>query len=50
MLSYRRFPITNALVERKHNRLKVMKRRAYGYRNRDNFLLGSLNLTPHRFT
>jgi len=50
LLNYRRFPITNALVEGKHNRLKVMKRRAYGYRNRDNFLLGSLNLTPHRFT
>lgn len=39
VLNYWRFPITNALVEGKHNRLKVLKRRAYGYRNSSTFLL-----------
>ncbi|HLE80087.1 MAG TPA: transposase, partial [Dehalococcoidia bacterium] len=39
VLNYWRFPITNALVEGKHNRLKVLKRRAYGYRNHRTFLL-----------
>jgi transposase len=44
VLNYWRFPLTNALVEGKHNRVKVMKRRAYGYRNRRVFLLRFLNL------
>ena len=44
ILNYWRFPLTNALVEGKHNRVKVMKRRAYGYRNRRVFLLRFLNL------
>ena len=44
MLNYWHFPLTNALVEGKHNRLKVLKRRAYGYRNDRTFLLRILNL------
>jgi transposase len=44
VLNYWRHPITNALVEGKHNRVKVLKRRAYGYRNDSSFLLRILNL------
>jgi hypothetical protein len=32
------------MVEGKHNRVKVLKRRAYGYRNDRNFMLRILNL------
>ena len=44
VLNYWRFPFTNALVEGKHNRVKVVKRRAYGYRNEQVFLLRFLYL------
>ena len=44
VLNYWRFPLTNAIVEGKHNRVKVVKRRAYGYRNDGTFLLRILNL------
>ena len=44
VLNYWRYPITNALVEGKHNRVKVLKRRAYGYRNNRSFLLRILSL------
>jgi transposase len=44
VLNYWRYPITNALVEGKHNRIKTLKRRAYGYRNDRSFLLRILNL------
>ena len=44
VLNYWRFPITNALVEGKHNRVKTLKRRAYGYRNDRSFLLRILSL------
>ena len=44
VLNYWRFPITNALVEGKHNRIKTLKRRGYGYRNDRSFLLRILNL------
>ena len=43
VLNYWRYPITNALVEGKHNRIKALKRRAYGYRNDRSFLLRQLN-------
>lgn len=43
ILNYWRYPITNALVEGKHNRIKTMKRRAYGYRNDRSFLLRLLS-------
>jgi len=44
VLNYWRYPITNALVEGKHNRIKTLKRRAYGYRNDRSFLLRILTL------
>lgn len=42
--NYWRFPITNALVEGKHNRVKALKRRAFGYRNTRTFQYRILNL------
>ena len=44
LLNYRRYPLTNALVEDKHNRVKALKRRAYGHRNQRTFLVRILNL------
>lgn len=44
VLNYWDYPITNAMVEGKHNRVKVLKRRAYGYRNDRTFSLRILNL------
>ena len=44
VVNYWHYPITNALVEGKHNRVKVLKRRAYGYRNDRSFMLRILNL------
>jgi len=44
ILNHWPFRLTNAVVEGKHNRVKTMKRRAYGYRNRKVFLLRFLNL------
>lgn len=43
VLNYWRYPISNAVVEGKHNRVKVLKRRAYGYRNDRHFMLRILN-------
>lgn len=43
VLNYWRYPLTNALVEGKHNRVKALKRRAYGYRNDRTFALRILN-------
>ena len=44
LMHYWDYPITNAMVEGKHNRVKVLKRRAYGYRNDRTFSLRILNL------
>lgn len=44
ILNYWQHPITNAVVEGKHNRVKVLKRRGYGYRNDHVFQLRILNL------
>jgi len=44
VLNYWRYPVTNALVEGKHNRIKALKRRGYGYRNNRSFLLRILSL------
>ena len=44
VLNYWCYPLTNAVVEGKPNRVKVLKRRAYGYRNDATFLLRILNL------
>jgi transposase len=38
-----RHPLTNALVEGKHNRVKALKRSGYGSRDRRSFLLVILN-------
>lgn len=47
VLNYWRYPLTNAMVEGKHNRVKVLKRRAYGYRNDRRFSLSTLNCFHH---
>ena len=39
ILNYFDYPITNGLVEGKNNRIKTIKRMAYGCRNMDNFRL-----------
>ncbi|ADJ25927.1 transposase IS204/IS1001/IS1096/IS1165 family protein [Dehalogenimonas lykanthroporepellens BL-DC-9] len=39
ILNYFDFRITNAFVEGKNNRIKTLKRLAYGYRNAENFKL-----------
>lgn len=44
VLAYWEHRITNAVVEGKHNRVKVMKRRGYGYRNDQVFQFRILNL------
>ncbi len=43
VLNYWRYPLTNGMVEGKNNRVKVLKRRAYGYRNDRTFSLRILN-------
>jgi len=37
ILNYFDYPITNGFMESKNNRIKTIKRIAYGYRNMDNF-------------
>lgn len=37
ILNYFNYPYTNGFLEGKNNRIKVIKRMAYGYRNHDNF-------------
>jgi transposase len=39
ILNYFEHPITNGFVEGKNNRIKTIKRAAYGYRNMVNFRL-----------
>ena len=39
ILNYFDYRITNGFVEGKNNRIKTIKRMAYGYRNMDNFRL-----------
>ena len=39
ILNYFDYRITNGFVEGKNNRIKTIKRTAYGYRNMDNFRL-----------
>ena len=39
ILNYIDYPISNGFVEGKNNRIKTMKRIAYGYRTMDNFRL-----------
>ena len=44
MLNYWRYPLINAHVEGKHNRIKALKRKGYGSRNNGSFLPRILNL------
>ena len=46
ILNYFDYRITNGFVEGKNNRIKTIKRMAYGYRNLDNFRLRILATTP----
>ncbi len=48
ILNYFDYRITNGFVEGKNNRIKTMKRMAYGYRNMDNFRLRILATNPSR--
>ncbi len=48
ILNYFDYPITNGFVEGKNNRIKTIKRTAYGYRNMDNFRLRILATNPSR--
>lgn len=43
VLNFWDYPLTNAMVEGKHNRIKVLKRKAYGYRNDRTLSLRFLN-------
>ena len=45
-LNYFDYRITNGFVEVKNNRIKTIKRMAYGYRNMDNFRLRILATNP----
>jgi transposase len=44
VLNYWRYPLINAPVEGKHNRIKALKRRGYRSRNNRSFLPRILNL------
>jgi len=46
ILNYFDYPITNGFVEGKNNRIKTIKRMAYGYRNLENFRLRILAANP----
>ncbi len=48
ILNYFDYPITNGFVEGKNNRIKTIKRMAYGYHNMDNFRLRILATNPSR--
>ena len=46
ILNYFSYRITNGFVEGKNNRIKTLKRMAYGYRNMENFRLRILATNP----
>ena len=46
ILNYFDYRITNGFVEGKNNRIKTIKRMAYGYRNMDNFPMRILATNP----
>jgi len=46
ILNYFDYRITNGFVEGKNNRIKTLKRMAYGYRNMDNFRMRILATNP----
>ncbi|MFO7865359.1 MAG: transposase, partial [Candidatus Aminicenantes bacterium] len=49
ILNYFDFPISTAKVEGINNRIKVIKRRAYGYRDIDYFKLKIYNIHATRY-
>ncbi|MFO7979885.1 MAG: transposase [Candidatus Aminicenantes bacterium] len=49
ILNYFDFPISTAKVEGINNRIKVIKRRAYGYRDIDYFKLKIYNIHAPRY-
>jgi transposase len=48
ILNYYDYRLTNGFVEGKNNRIKTIKRMAYGYRNMDNFRMRILATNPSR--
>jgi transposase len=46
ILNYFDYRITHSFVEGKNNRIKTIKRMAYGYRNMDNFRMRILATNP----
>ena len=46
ILDYFDYRITDCFVEGKNNRIKTIKRMAYGYRNMDNFQMRILATNP----
>jgi transposase len=50
ILNYFDFPISTAKVEGINNRIKVIKRKAYGYRDMDYFMLKIYNIHTSRYS
>ena len=50
ILNYFDFPIPTAKVEGINNRIKVIKRKAYGYRDMDYFMLKIYNIHTTRYS
>ncbi|HFE65291.1 MAG TPA: ISL3 family transposase, partial [Caldithrix sp.] len=43
------YPITNAMVEGINNKIKMLKRQAFGYRNLNNFYLKIYSIHQARY-
>ena len=50
ILNYFRYPLSTAKVERLNNKIKVIKRKAYGYRDVEYFKLKIYNLYLSRYS
>lgn len=49
ILNYFKYPLTNAILEGLNNKIKTLKRQAYGYRNMDNFFLKIYSIHRTRY-
>ena len=49
ILNYFKYRMTNAKIEGLNNKIKVLKRKAYGYRNNENFILNIYNLHNKKY-
>ena len=49
ILNYFKYPLTNALLEGINNKIKTVKKQAYGFRNMNNFFLKIYNLHNSRY-